>query len=222
MPASWPWVAVGPIDLDGVGDPVAVAAARAQEAASLGAGLLAFGPLVDGARHVDEFAFAAAVAARGCGIAIGVAVEPGRGRSASIMARELTALDQLAPDGCGLLLAGPSSAHLEEAAAVIVALLGGGPATVTGAYERIEEAPNLPAAATPGGPGVLVLSAASGPAPDGILRAGPGQAVELIEISTDDFLSGRWDLAAADGPALLARRDSAAVGITDSWLSTAP
>jgi len=85
------------------------------------------------------------------GLKLGALCELDGERFASLCVRETTTIDLLNPAGAVLILRSTETARLEEGMTVAWALFHDERATAGGAHEHVEDAPNLPAAKTPGG-----------------------------------------------------------------------
>ena len=132
-------------------------------AGSAGYEAVAMGDLEAGGSTLDPFAVIGALAGETDLPVLAASCEIGTGRSASVMARELTTVDHLTEGRTGLVLLGRDAVHLSEAEAVIAALLDGGPATVRGTFEHVQDAPNRPAPLSPGGPPLLKIDQSQRP-----------------------------------------------------------
>lgn len=136
-------------------DPVESLVGWLQRATTAGYDVVALGHLEHGGELLDPFVIIGALSEEPGVPDLAAACEVGAGRHASVIARELTTLDHLTHGHAGVVLLGRDAVHLDEAEAVLVALLTGGPATVPGLVEHVENAPNLPPPLSPGGPPVV-------------------------------------------------------------------
>jgi len=93
---------------------------------------------------------------------VGPLLDLGEGRLASMMAREVTTLDHLIDAGSLLVLRGEARDRLDDAASVAHGLFTQGRTTAGGATEYVEDAANLPAPISPGGPLLVAWDAQAG------------------------------------------------------------
>jgi alkanesulfonate monooxygenase SsuD/methylene tetrahydromethanopterin reductase-like flavin-dependent oxidoreductase (luciferase family) len=141
--------------------------------------VLAFGELRSEDAPLDSLALLGALHAPDT-VALGALCELGRGRAASIMAREITTVDLLQPGGAALILRGQDPNWLEEAVAVVSALFTEDRANVEGRFERVVDAPNLPKPRRTEGPKLLSWDSSRG---ECVLRAaGVTRVVDLVEL----------------------------------------
>lgn len=103
---------------------------------------------------LDNFTVLGALTA-GPRTALGIVGELGTGRSASVMAREVTTLDHLIPGGAALIMKSQSSERLIQASAVVDSLFRHERSSAGGDLEAVIEAPNLPPPRNKSGPPFL-------------------------------------------------------------------
>jgi hypothetical protein len=129
----------------------------------LGFDALALGRLQHHGTPLDVSALLGAVGSAGL-LKVGPLLDLGHGRLASMMAREVTTLDHLIGAGSLLVLRGEARDRLDDAASVAHGLFTQGRTTAGGAIEYVEDAANLPAPTSSGGPLLVAWDAHAGDA----------------------------------------------------------
>jgi len=160
--------------------------ARAAAVRSAGAARVVIGP----SAGIDPLTCAGALAGTG---AFGVFVELGRGRAASVLARELITLDHLSGGTLVVVLRPPradAERQLGEALGVLHALFTQEVANFSGTTVTLHDAASRPLPIQPGGPALFVLDAQPGGArirpagPEGISPSSDGAALEVLRDAT--------------------------------------
>jgi hypothetical protein len=135
--------------------------ALARRASDLGFDAMALGRLELDGTPLDVPTALGALGSVGA-LKVGPLLDLGHGRLASMMAREVTTLDHLIEAGSLLVVRAQARDRLDDAASVAHGLFTQGRTTAGGPIEYVEDAANLPAPTSPGGPLLVAWDAHEG------------------------------------------------------------
>jgi hypothetical protein len=147
-----------------------------------------FGNIVSQEQQLDALTLLGALASSVVDLRLGVVGTLGDGRSASVMAREITTLDHLLAKGTALILKSNDPSRLAAGRDVVVALARDDRATAGSGDEVVLDAPNLPRARN--GEPLLGIWNGSGEGVieiQDLLNGSSRESVPLVEMTMTEF-----------------------------------